>query len=170
MRNFSILLVFLFFTFGCFRTSTSTSTSCDLPEQGDCKVLPRQVKENSNWDITCYSAYYLFIKKNPSPCQRHFNSDFQYCMEKLKGALTASNKKQKDLYSLMGTPDTIITPEDLRMLKIPRDEVLSKAKKQLATAPNKTYHIYFWRGWHDYLYFEIEKNQIVYSNWYYAYE
>ena len=35
---------------------------------------------------------------------------------------------------------------------------------------NKEFLIYFWRGWHDYLYFICKEGNIQKANWYFAYE
>lgn len=75
-----------------------------------------------------------------------------------------------NITSLMSEPDaTESTPPLKSYLGIYRNE-LSKAGKTFDPSKPRTLLIYWWRGWHDFLFFIVEQGRVVDHGWWYAYE
>ena len=47
---------------------------------------------------------------------------------------------------------------------------LRKAGRSVEERSDREYLIYFWRGWHDFIFFISEKGVIVDHGWWFAYE
>ena len=89
--------------------------------------------------LTQLGSEFKRIKQNSCKQCNAYGSDLMSIMSELKNDLNACSKKT--MYKTLGKPDEIVNGK----------------------------YIYYWRGRHDYLYFEFENNKAT-PNWYYAYE
>jgi hypothetical protein len=89
--------------------------------------------------LTQLASEFRRIKQNWCKQCNTYGSDLMNIMSELKNDLNACSKKT--MYKTLGKPDEILNGK----------------------------YMYYWRGRHDYLYFEFEKNQAT-PNWYHAYE
>ncbi len=115
-----------------------------------------------------FSKAYLHTRLHDRDCYRKWKSDKYLAMDALKERLDGQNLKK--LQKFMGQADTILDArlldQDVRI----RDQVFQKAVPAIKDHPELSYHIYFWRDWHDYLYFIVEKELIKKAEWYMAFE
>ena len=90
-------------------------------------------------DIKKLALEYARLKRMDCEDCRHSMSDYRSIMERLGEQLNGKTKQQ--ITRMMGRPDRRKDGQ----------------------------YIYFWRGWHDYLYFVFSSGRGR-SQWYYAYE
>ena len=70
----------------------------------------------------------------------------------------------------LGEPDAIRSHQQMQnFLEIYNNE-LRKAGQKVDDKREREYLIYFWRGWHDFLFFIVERGVIVDHGWWFAYE
>jgi hypothetical protein len=70
----------------------------------------------------------------------------------------------------LGEPDSIKSGKEMGgLLEIYKREQ-RKAGRKVEEKSNREYLIYFWRGWHDLLFFISEDGLIVDHGWWFAYE
>jgi hypothetical protein len=89
--------------------------------------------------LTQLGSEFRRIKQNRCKLCNAFGSDLMSIMSELKNDLYGCSKKT--MYKTLGKPDEIVNGK----------------------------YMYYWRGRHDYLYFEFKNNKAT-SHWYYAYE
>ena len=89
--------------------------------------------------LTQLGSEFRRIKQNRCKQCAAFGSDLMTIMSELKNDLNGCSKKT--MYKTLGKPDEIVNGK----------------------------YMYYWRGRHDYLYFEFENNKAT-PYWYYAYE
>lgn len=70
--------------------------------------------------------------------------------------------QQEDIIRLLGKPDAIKVAGDYQPRSIGDDTYEGIIPK------NEVFLIYFWRGWHDYLYFVSKNGIIQQARWYFA--
>lgn len=77
---------------------------------------------------------------------------------------------RKTVIALLGQPDAILGhPEMNKYLGVYyRDR--RKTSREVDQRRDRKYLIYFWRGWHDFLFFINEGGVIVDHGWWFAYE
>ena len=76
-----------------------------------------------------------------------------HVMEELGKRLGTPGYTKNDIVSFMGKPDTVMVVRGL----------------EDKTPPTEVIHlVYFWRGWHDYLFFACQKDTIMKAGWYFA--
>jgi hypothetical protein len=77
---------------------------------------------------------------------------------------------KKIITGCLGEPDAMRSHERMRnFLEIYHRE-LRKAARKVEDKRDREYLIYFWRGWHDFLFFIVEGGVIVDHGWWFAYE
>lgn len=77
---------------------------------------------------------------------------------------------KKNIVACLGEPDAIRNHKQMnRMLGIYERE-LSKAGRKIEVKKGRQYLVYWWRGWHDFLFFISEDGVIVDHGWWFAYE
>ena len=77
---------------------------------------------------------------------------------------------KESIINCLGAPDAIRTHRKmLPLLEIYKRE-LRKAGRKIEERSEREYLIYFWRGWHDLLFFISEGGVIVDHGWWFAYE
>jgi hypothetical protein len=77
---------------------------------------------------------------------------------------------KQNITGCLGDPDAIKNHKQMgNFLDIYHRE-LKKAGRKIEKESNRQYLIYFWRGWHDFLFFISEDGVIVDHGWWFAYE
>lgn len=70
----------------------------------------------------------------------------------------------------MGEPDAIRNHRQMGSLVEIYNRELRKAGRKVVNPGKREYLIYFWRGWHDFVFFISEDGVIVDHGWWFAYE
>ena len=70
----------------------------------------------------------------------------------------------------LGEPDASRNHEQMRSFLEIYNRELRKAGRKIEDKREREYLIYFWRSWHDFLFFIIEGGVIVDHGWWFAYE
>ena len=94
---------------------------------------------------------------NDRKCCNNFGSGLMNIMEMLHDSLDLGVSESK-IVNLMGAPDKFASkdyPVEHHFINLKEGERVL---------------IYFWRGMHDFLYFGIKDDKLIYKNWYYALE
>jgi uncharacterized protein YjiS (DUF1127 family) len=76
---------------------------------------------------------------------------------------------QRTVTGWLGQPDAILGKREMKKYL----GVYYRGRESVSTAElrrDRKYLIYFWRGWHDFLFFITEKGVIVDHGWWFAYE
>jgi hypothetical protein len=77
---------------------------------------------------------------------------------------------KEKLLRCLGKPDALRSSRQMgNFLDIYHRE-LRKAGRKIEVKRNREYLIYFWRGWHDFIFFISEGGVIVDHGWWFAYE
>jgi hypothetical protein len=94
----------------------------------------------------------------------------EHCLSILGDELGHPPHTRKEIVEYLGEPDAIRANREMtKYLGIYERERRKSALKREARADRK-YLIYFWRGWHDFLFFISEGGVIVDHGWWFAYE
>lgn len=115
---------------------------CSAGQSGAQTTCCTSKYHTSRWDslgLQNLSAEYVRLKRARCEDCRSSRSDYRSIMDALGEGLNGKTRQQ--IAKIMGQPD-------------------SRKDGQ---------YIYFWRGWHDYLYFTFSAGK-GYSHWYYALE
>jgi len=86
-------------------------------------------------------------------------------LDELRKALGNPSYKRADIVLLMGEPDAILAHDS-------KEYLFQRGTPDLAGkgGAEKNLLVYFWRGWHDYLYFVCQDEAIQEAGWYFALE
>jgi hypothetical protein len=74
------------------------------------------------------------------------------------------------IVNCVGTPDAVRSHARMRNFLEIYNREQRKAGRRTEENPGREYLIYFWRGWHDFLFFISEDGRIVDHGWWFAYE
>lgn len=77
---------------------------------------------------------------------------------------------KRTIIECMGAPDAIKNHRQMAPLLGIYNRELAKQGRKIAENSERQYLIYFWRGWHDFLFFISEGGLIVDHGWWFAYE
>jgi hypothetical protein len=77
---------------------------------------------------------------------------------------------RRTILSCLGAPDAIKTGRQMSNYLVIYNRELKKAGRKVEKKANREYLIYFWRGWHDFIFFISEGGRIVDHGWWFAYE
>ena len=77
---------------------------------------------------------------------------------------------KQNILSCLGEPDAIKNQKQMGHLLDIYNRELKKAGRKVEQKSNREYLIYFWRGWHDFLFFISEDGRVVDHGWWFAYE
>ena len=77
---------------------------------------------------------------------------------------------KRTIVACLGAPDASKNHKQMIPLLGIYNRELEKAGRKVEQKSNRRYLIYFWRGWHDFLFFISEDGQIVDHGWWFAYE
>jgi hypothetical protein len=70
----------------------------------------------------------------------------------------------------LGEPDAILGNRKMTKFLGIYERTRRKSAPKLEPRRDRKYLIYFWRGWHDFLFFISEGDAIVDHGWWFAYE
>ncbi len=77
---------------------------------------------------------------------------------------------KKIIVGCLGEPDAIRSHRKMGGLLEIYNRELRKAGRKVEERSDREYLIYFWRGWHDFIFFISEDGVIVDHGWWFAYE
>jgi hypothetical protein len=77
---------------------------------------------------------------------------------------------KRNIVECLGEPDAIKNHQQMGHLLDIYHRELKKAGRKIEKTSKREYLIYFWRGWHDFLFFISEDGMIVDHGWWFAYE
>lgn len=77
---------------------------------------------------------------------------------------------KRTILSCLGAPDAVKNHRQMGPLLGVYNRDLEKEGQKIVKKSNRQYLIYFWRGWHDFLFFISEDGLIVDHGWWFAYE
>ena len=77
---------------------------------------------------------------------------------------------EKVITACMGEPDAIRSHAEMGSLLEIYNREQQKTGHKIESREQRKYLIYFWRGWHDFLFFISEDGVIVDHGWWFAYE
>jgi hypothetical protein len=77
---------------------------------------------------------------------------------------------KQTIVGCLGAPDAVKNHKQMIPLLGVYNRELEKAGRRLERKTNRQYLIYFWRGWHDFLFFISEDGLIMDHGWWFAYE
>jgi hypothetical protein len=76
----------------------------------------------------------------------------------------------KTLEICLGKPDALRSQKQMGHLLSIYNRELEKSGRPVTSSDKRSYLIYFWRGWHDFIFFISEDGKIVDHGWWFAYE
>ncbi|MFH0864833.1 MAG: hypothetical protein V1904_01470, partial [Bacteroidota bacterium] len=94
------------------------------------------------------------MKKDADKCCENFGSDFQKLMQALSEKLGKTVSDSCCVVNIMGVPDAIDVPKQYGNFNSGNEKIM----------------IYWWRHWHDFLYFITENGKVKQVKWFFAYE
>lgn len=77
---------------------------------------------------------------------------------------------KKIVTACLEEPDAIRRQEQMRNFLGIYHRESRKAGRRAANKSEREYLIYFWRGWHDFVFFIVERGVIIDHGWWFAYE
>jgi hypothetical protein len=77
---------------------------------------------------------------------------------------------KETIIKCLGEPDAVKSGKPMRKFLGIYENELKKAGRTPEEKSNREYLIYFWRGWHDFIFFISEGGVIVDHGWWFAYE
>lgn len=148
-----------------------SNTVYSQPKHTNCQyLLDKSSPAFQQLRLRDFGKAYKKMRVLNSVCLRYWESDLYVAMDELKNELGSGRYSLRRLEHCMGVPDTIIDARRVEQGIKLSDNVLAEAVTKIKENQDIVYHIYFWRSWHDYLYFVTTNNQIVKADWYFAYE
>ncbi len=99
------------------------------------------------------SEIYKEDRQDISSCDKRWNSNFHQIMIEIGSQLSKGSFSKVEVIQYLGVPD--FAGQEVNVLSIEDSEEVM---------------IYFWRGWHDWLYFIVENEQVKKVDWWFAYE
>lgn len=77
---------------------------------------------------------------------------------------------KKNVVNCLGKPDAVRNNARMRKFLEIYNRELRKTGRKTEDKSDREYLIYFWRGWHDFLFFISRRGMIVDHGWWFAYE
>ncbi|MBA3767475.1 MAG: hypothetical protein H0W99_10890 [Acidobacteria bacterium] len=77
---------------------------------------------------------------------------------------------KKIVVGCVGEPDAIRSNKQMSNYLEIYNRESRQAGRKVEEKRNREYLIYFWRGWHDFIFFIVEEGVIVDHDWWFAYE
>ena len=78
--------------------------------------------------------------------------------------------RKETILGCLGEPDAVRVGERMNTFLGVYERGLKKAGRKVEGQRDREYLIYFWRGWHDFIFFISEDGLIVDHGWWFAYE
>lgn len=91
-------------------------------------------------------------------------------LSSLGAELGHSPYTKRTIVECLGAPDAVKNHRQMIPLLGVYNREREKAGQKLLKKSKRQYLIYFWRGWHDFLFFISEDGLIVDHGWWFAYE
>lgn len=142
------ILFFFFFIFlflSCHQQKVTLQNDC-------CKS--RLKKNFENYSSEKLGREFQRMKKKADKCCEKFGSDYQKLMQALSEKIGAAGSDSSTVPNIMGLPDATKVPGQYGIFYSGNEKIM----------------IYWWRSWHDFLYFITEEGKIKKVKWFYAYE
>lgn len=145
MMRIVYFVSFIVFFISCHQKKEISNNNC-------CKS---QLKKNfENYTAKKLGREYQSMKKNMDKCCGNFGGDFQKLMQALSDKLNEKGTDSCCVISIMGAPDATEIPKQYGNFISGNEKIM----------------IYWWRHWHDFLYFITENGKVKQTKWFYAYE
>lgn len=144
--RFPIFLLILATAFSCCISKSTEKAIC-------CKSRLTK-KDLSQYSILKLGKEYRHLKEEKLKCCDDFGSDFHKIMLALSVKFDSISVDTSAVIKVMGYPDSREVPVQYGKFNNPQEKIF----------------VYWWRYWHDFLYFIIENNKVKYVKWFYAYE
>lgn len=77
---------------------------------------------------------------------------------------------KKNILSCLGKPDAIRSHKQMTNYLGIYNRESRRAERNAKEGDDREYLVYFWRGWHDFIFFISEDGRIVDHGWWFAYE
>ncbi|MDX6694519.1 MAG: hypothetical protein QOF02_2122 [Blastocatellia bacterium] len=170
MKYLHMLMKYLYMLLLAFLLSAPDAAAQSRALAGKCAATDEQT-------LTLINDYQELRERRSRLAAGGFDEDLNAYDGKLHRVLVAlgerfgrpSNTKQ-NIQACLGQPDAIRSEDRMsRFLGIYQNERRKAGKNPLAKR-DREYFIYFWRGWHDFIFFISEDNRIIDSGWWFAYE
>lgn len=145
MNHFTILIFLFFVLVSCKQQKEALQNDC-------CKCHLK--KKFENYSSKKLGREYQRMKKNADKCYENFGSDYQKLMQALSEKLGKTGSDSCCVASFMGVPDATEVPKQYGVFNSGNEKIM----------------IYWWRHWHDFLYFITENGKVKQVKWFYAYE
>jgi hypothetical protein len=123
-------------------------------QQMDCCTSRLAKKGFENHRLKKLGKEYRRMKKNKDKCCEKFGSDLQKLMQALSEKLDVTGNDTCSVIKIMGVPDADNVPGQYGAFTKDGEKIM----------------VYWWRGWHDFLYVVSEAGRIKYIKWFYALE
>jgi hypothetical protein len=91
-------------------------------------------------------------------------------LSSLGAALGHPPYTKRDIVRCLGKPDAVRNGRQMGIFLNLYKQELSKAGRRIEEKGKREYLVYFWRGWHDFLFFISEDGLVVDHGWWFAYE
>lgn len=165
-----LTIISLCFIFSSCYTNLAKSSSSKISAE-PCRHFPDEnTSAYQQLKTKDFAKAWQAMRKKEEDCYRKWNSDMYKALNELKDRLGDGKHQLKDLKKYMGKPDSVLDDRLLEQNPRLRDQVFQQAIPDIEAHPERAYHLYFWRGWHDYVYFISDGQQVVKADWYMAYE
>jgi len=127
-------------------------------------------QKSKNKDIEALAKEYTQLKaKRKALAPGVFDKDLsgaggrlQQVLSELGLQLGIPDYRREDIIRLMGQPDAVMRAGDYQPGSLGHSATGSIISKEVE------HLVYFWRGWHDYLYFISKNGTIQRTEWYFA--
>lgn len=145
MYRLTAYFIFFLFLVSCIQPKETTQDHC-------CKSKLK--KSFEKYSAKKLGKEYLRMKKTSEKCCEDFGSDLQKIMSAISDKLKKSGADSCCVVSIMGAPDATEVPKQFGNFNSGNEKIM----------------VYWWRHWHDFLYFITEEGKIKKAEWFYAYE
>jgi hypothetical protein len=157
-----ILIAVLIFTQFAYAQSNPSTRKCDEQDQEIVSLI---------------NQYQELRERRRRLDQGVFDADLDSAKGKLQEVLSKLGEElgrppytKEKIIRCLGAPDAIKNHQQMDgLLEIYRREKRI-AGQEVKERKGRIYLIYFWRGWHDFLFFISEGDHVVDHGWWFAYE
>ena len=139
---------------------------------------PNDLCQGLNSNVATLAAQYRLLRERRSQTtQGSFNKDLDahdgtlhQVMFSLGEELGRPPHTIRSITSCLGEPNARRGREQMVSFLDIYNKDLEKAGRKIEKRNNTEYLIYFWRGWHDFLFFICEDGVVIDHGWWFAYE
>lgn len=149
-------------------------SSAPLAQSDDSDNTCQKLNKKTAALVNEYKA--LRDKRRKLP-QGTFDQDLDHHGGRLSKVLSSLGRElghrpytKEIIIGCLGEPDAIRSHQKMGGLLEIYNRELRKAGRKVEERSEREYLIYFWRGWHDFIFFISEDGVIVDHGWWFAYE